>query len=92
MASMEQNLSRRGIISYSQLSMVTMFFCPTTRGGIAIAELSAQVVYQNTDWVLRGATQEEISNKKSKLTINADRKFNDYSIFDYEGNLSALSI
>ena len=55
-------------------------------------ELSAQVVYQNTDWVLRGATQEEISNKESKLTINADRKFNDYSIFDYEGNLSALSI
>ena len=28
-------------------------------------ELSAQVVYQNTDWVLRGATQEEISNKKA---------------------------
>ena len=39
MASMEQNLSRRRIISYSQLSKVTMFFCPTTSGGIAIARI-----------------------------------------------------
>ena len=52
MASMEQNLSRRKIISYSQLSKVTMFFFPATSGGIAIAQIPTNLRLEVVDFTV----------------------------------------